>query len=378
MSVYSVKGKGWRYDFTQKGIRYSGAWFKTKREAKEAEGRKREELKNPPMAMEPVKPEVDMTPTGMAFLELINRRLDYVKAYNSSSYYQTTVVLARGWVKRWGKLTCCQITQDLVERFILDRRKVSAFTANKEIRYLKAAFNFGKRKKFIRENPVNDLAFFPEEKRLKYVPPPEDIEKVLDLAGQDSRDYLLTIRDTMARVSEVNRMTWDDVNLERRYLVLYTRKKRGGHLTPRKVPLTQRLYEILARRFSMREEAVPWVFWRFNVDQQTGERKPAPFNDRRELIKNLCNKAGVRHFRFHALRHAGASLMDYVNVPIGSIQRILGHENRTTTEIYLHSICETEREAISIYERAIEKVSHNSHTEMAKAQASQLEPIVTH
>ena len=28
MSVYSVKGKGWRYDFTLKGIRYTEAWFK--------------------------------------------------------------------------------------------------------------------------------------------------------------------------------------------------------------------------------------------------------------------------------------------------------------------------------------------------------------
>ena len=53
MSVYSVKGRGWRFDFTLKGIRYSGAWFKTKREAKEAEEKKRLELKNPPAAVEP-------------------------------------------------------------------------------------------------------------------------------------------------------------------------------------------------------------------------------------------------------------------------------------------------------------------------------------
>ena len=52
----------------------------------------------------------------------------------------------------------------------------------------------------------------------------------------------------MGRVSEINRLTWDDVDLERRYVVLYTRKKRGGHLTPRKVPMTQRLYEVLSRR----------------------------------------------------------------------------------------------------------------------------------
>ena len=54
--------------------------------------------------------------------------------------------------------------------------------------------------------------------------------------------------------------------------------------------------------------------------------------------------------------------MDSQNVSIGSIQRILGHENRTTTEIYLHSICETEREAMAIFERAIQK-SHTSLTQ---------------
>ena len=53
------------------------------------------------------------------------------------------------------------------------------------------------------------------------------------------------------------------------------------------------------------------------------------------------------------------STMDSENIPIGSIQRILGHEKRSTTEIYLHSIGDQERDAIKKYERAREK----SHTE---------------
>ena len=45
MSVYSVKGKGWRYDFILKGQRYTSNWFTTKVAARQAEAKKREEAK---------------------------------------------------------------------------------------------------------------------------------------------------------------------------------------------------------------------------------------------------------------------------------------------------------------------------------------------
>jgi integrase len=38
-----------------------------------------------------------------------------------------------------------------------------------------------------------------------------------------------------------------------------------------------------------------------------------------------------------------------------AIQRILGHENRKTTEIYLHSIGDLEREAISVFDIEVAK-----------------------
>jgi integrase len=76
-------------------------------------------------------------------------------------------------------------------------------------------------------------------------------------------------------------------------------------------------------------------------------------------------KAGVPYFRFHALRHFGASTLDNANVNIGAIQRLLGHENRSTTEIYLHSIGEAEREAMRVFEKMTRgEDSHtNSHTD---------------
>ena len=44
-------------------------------------------------------------------------------------------------------------------------------------------------------------------------------------------------------------------------------------------------------------------------------------------MKTLCRKAGVKYFRFHALRRAGASIMDNSNVPIVAIQEILCDQN---------------------------------------------------
>jgi len=190
MSIYSVKGKGWRYDFTINGIRYTEAWFKTKTEAKSAEAKKREDVKNP-------KPQTE-TPTDMAFLDLVNLRLDYVKAYNSEIYYNEHVYKARNWVKHWGDINCNQITQPQIVKFLMVRRKVSPQTANKEIRYLKATFNYGIRKRLILNNPLEGLEYFPISKKLKYTPSSEDIDKVIELADQDTQDYLWAIRETMA------------------------------------------------------------------------------------------------------------------------------------------------------------------------------------
>ena len=64
-------------------------------------------------------------------------------------------------------------------------------------------------------------------------------------------------------------------------------------------------------------------------------------------MKTLCTNTEVRYFRFHPLRHLTASILDDLGTPIGVIQRILGHQNRRTTEIYLHSVGEAERDAMN-------------------------------
>ena len=116
MSVYFVKGKGWRYDFTLKGIRHTEAWFKTKTMAKQAEAKRREELTNP----KPKKP-VEKIQIDMTFLELVNNRLDHVKAYNSERHYTDHFYMARGWIKEWEHYSCSDITTEMIRSFLFQR-----------------------------------------------------------------------------------------------------------------------------------------------------------------------------------------------------------------------------------------------------------------
>jgi hypothetical protein len=196
MSVYFVRGKdkGWRYDFTLKGIRHTEAWFKTKKKAKEAEAKQREELKNPKPVTSAA--ETVTIPTDMDFLTLINKRLDHVKAYNSQRHYTDHIYMARGWMKEWKGKRCDEIVTEMIRLFLLKRlKRTSAYTSNKELRHLRALFNFAMHptRNWMDHNPTRGIEFFPVEKKIKYVPPKEDVLRVILAADPDTQDYLLSI-----------------------------------------------------------------------------------------------------------------------------------------------------------------------------------------
>lgn len=346
MAVFFDKSRGyWRYLFEVNKIKfYSPApGFKTKKEAQKARSLHRDAIKNPP----PPEP----SRTDITFFDLVTKRLDYVQVYFVTRHYADYRYMARRWVRLWGKMMCSDITQEQIQQFIIKRGKSAAGTGNKEIVYLRATFNYGIKKNLIKNNPTKGIEFLPVEKKVKYVPSKEDVWKVLLAAGQDVQDYLLVLKETLARMSEINQLTWEEVDLQKRVVTLYTRKKKGGNRTPRKLAMTSKLFDILSRRYADRRKDLPWVFWHSYTSSKTKERKEGPYTDRPKIMKTLCTKAGVKYFRFHALRHFGASLLADSGVPIEVTQKILGHENRTTTEIYLHTIGEAERKAMEVLER---------------------------
>ncbi len=348
MSVYfDKKRKWWKYEFRYQMKRYTKSGFKTKQTAATEEAEKRKELKNP----------VTKVSTDMAFLTLVNYRLDYLKAYKSDRHYTDTVYLCKRWVKQWGEKTISEITPSMIQNYLIKIKDTkSAYTANKELRSIRSAFNFGIKppNQWFKDNPTTGIGFFPVEMKKKYVPPVSDVLRVILAAKGEVQDYLWTIALTMGRMSEINRLEWTDIDFENKLVTLYTRKTKGGNLKPRNIPMTEQLYTVLWDRFQAKKH--PWVFYHSYYSRKAGEWVTGPYKDRKRIMKTLCKKAGVKYFRFHPLRHFGASMLEKEGVSTRVIQDLLGHENRTTTEIYLHSFSGSDRKAMSLLAAALDRV----------------------
>lgn len=118
------------YDFMLKGRRCAKAWFQTKREAKQAEEEQRKSL------MKPI-------PTETPFLILGNKRLDEVQHRLSVEHYMDIVYHAKRWVRRWQDLACSQITRKMITICAMNEARNQTKPPTKELRYLKALFNWG-------------------------------------------------------------------------------------------------------------------------------------------------------------------------------------------------------------------------------------------
>lgn len=280
-----------------------------------------------------------MLMSGCGFATMAAKRLEELKAYSTPLWFANCRGILESYAD-WYNLSVCEITQEAVQAKILAIAKEKGNSvANRHLVILKSCFSLAVRMGKLNRNPVIGIKKLPTEAARKYIPPRQDIEAILALAEPLDRAYLLTVWLTAARVREINNLTWADVDFERRRVCLWTRKKRGGNRRSRWVSMTQRVLESLQYAYGCRALNSPWVFTnREQVRRYPAEIDKWRYDYRDKFLDTLCRKAGVQPFTYHALRHQTASALDDAGVPLAVIQSILGHEQATTTSIYLHAL----------------------------------------
>lgn len=215
--------------------------------------------------------------------------------------------------------------------------KRSGYAANKERKNLLAAWNWGiKYLNLPSSNPCLTERF-PEERQNRYIPPESDFWKVYEVVEGQDKVMLLAYLHLAARRSELYRLRWDDVDFAGQKVRIGTRKRAGGSLEYDWLPMTDELFNAMI--IHRQEAKTEWVF--------PNPEKGVPFIARQRHMKRICQKAGVKPFGLHAIRHLTASILAQEDVPMVTIQRILRHKQLTTTERYIRGL-EPVRPALQI------------------------------
>ena len=265
------------------------------------------------------------------------------EAYASSNYSQGTLDLYshsfKSFVRCIGDKPMRFVTVKDVERYKTERIKtISPVSVNVELRTLKAAFNVALKWDVVSENvfaesrqlrvPIREPAYLTRE----------EFDSVLCVVeDSDFRALIVLGVSTMMRRGEIVNLTWDDIDFERR--LIHVRNKVSftvkGH-RPRVIPMSERAYQLLLKK----KKANGFVFARGDGSQYQGEYVSHKF----KAYVRRCSLPESIHF--HSLRHTGATWLIQQDVPLFTVQKILGHTSPSVTQIYSHLSDQNLRQAI--------------------------------
>jgi site-specific recombinase XerD len=337
MGQYKIKRtKKWAYEFQYQDRRYKQEGYMDRASALSAENARRRELKA----------EQRRIPIG-SWVEVVTRYLNHCQLYMQKNTWRQKSHVYRTFIQSLGPRVnppFISITRQMIMNYLTAlHRETTSKTANRHLRDLKALFNWAAVEISEIPNPCAKIQKFPEDPYHPYVPPAQDMAKAKLAATRDELDFIETLYHAIARKSEAVRLTWEDVNFGQRWVRLWTRKRRGGELESQIKPMNDTLYDILHRRWERRDKTDYRVF------QLTDK-------ELRVMMENICERAEITpRFGFHSIRHFVLSLInDSGKANVKQIQELAGHKRQATTEIYLHSMGQATRDAVTILDQNLD------------------------
>lgn len=150
----------------------------------------------------------------------------------------------------------------------------------------------------------------------------EEFTKLLDQLPEHLRDMAAFSVATGLRQSNVTRLQWKQVSIERRHLWVSADQHKNGK--PHSVPLNDVALQVLEKR---KGDHPTHVF--------TYEGNPI-VQVNTKAWRNALQRAGIEDFRWHDLRHTFATWHRQAGTPTHELQRLGGWKTLEMVERYAH------------------------------------------
>ncbi len=221
-------------------------------------------------------------------------------------------------------------------------KTLSPATINKYMTYMRVVFAYCVNDLDILDlNPMAKVKKLSEKNQRKRFLESKEIVKLLNACKVENYELYLCVLIALlasARKSEILHLTWVTVDLENK--MFYFLDTKNG--TDRGTPMHDYIYnELMSFKAQNKVRSLnnDYIF-------KTADGKPKE-SLIGKVFPKIVKQCGIKDFRFHDLRHTGASwqAMDGISQPI--TQKILGHKSPAMTNRYSHLRDDSLRPAIN-------------------------------
>ena len=305
----------------------------------------------------------------------------WLKSYEMTVKPQTFIATKRMIYNHltpvFGELKLDKLSVSYIQGFINDLSKEfvhfgTVHSINKRV------LQYGVSLQLIPFNPARDVILpkvvKPDNKAIKFIDY-DDLKALMSYMEKLSNkkysyyfDYVLysVLLATGCRFGEAIALTWSDIDFENATIdinknynrlvdIVGTPKSKAGFRVisiDQKTVNLLRLYKNRQRQLftDISSEAPEVVF-------ATPTRKYQNTAIRQESLDRRLKEIDCPRFTFHAFRHTHASLLLNAGIPYKELQHRLGHTTLAMTmDIYSHLSKDKEKEAVSYYEKAINRL----------------------
>jgi len=274
---------------------------------------------------------------------IVRRRTDIGFSEFAKSFLQDYLMTERekSWRDESYRLNVCvgffkntplrNVTSQQIRRFKSERLSAgnSKISVNRYRALLHKMFNVAIEDGYIQENPVSKVKRYSELENVRNRVLTEDEEQRLMTESSNRLKLILKVAlNTGMRLSEIRRLNWKNLDLEKKEIRVVEAKSGKS----RKIPINSTLYGELIKLKS----------------QDGRDDQVFPFKSIRTAFANACERACIKDFTFHDLRRTFGTRLLERGVDIVTISRLYGHSSVLVTQRYLHPKDELSRAAVEL------------------------------
>jgi integrase/recombinase XerC len=249
---------------------------------------------------------------------------------NTAVSYSVDLAQFASYIEKLGIESISDITPKTIKSYIREMSNWYAKSSiSRKLSALRSFFSFTMKLGSINNNPIKTIKGVTSPRPLPKAVSRETIDKMLELVKESKnreRDTLIfeLLYGAGLRISELASLKWEDIDNDSRWLIVS-----GKGDKQRRVPFGRFAAKAIEDVHNKCGQNIDFV-----LPDDTG-RKSINVRTIHRIVTGIAKKAGAFSVTPHVLRHSCATHMLEGGASLRFIQEFLGHENLSTTQVYL-------------------------------------------